>query len=164
MKRLLPVFLGIAMSFWASTALAGEMPDAPEKSEITKSPPAIRPMRPGLLQRSWVDYSLWVSVVGVHTADWITTEKCVHVSQVQEAAGYLGICHESFLPQDLVENKAGFAAYEAATAGAEIYAQYLLEKHHHVRIARVAQLANIVASGFVVAHNYHAAETAAHGY
>lgn len=163
MKRFLAVFLWSAMSVWASIALAGEIPDAPGIG-TTKSPPAIAPMRPGLLQRHWVDYSLWASVVGVHTADWMTTEKCLHVSQVQEAAGYAGICHEAFLPQALVENKAGFAAYEAATAGAEIYGQYLLEKHHHVRIARIAQLANIVASAFVVAHNYHTAETAAHGY
>jgi hypothetical protein len=42
--------------------------------------------------------------------------------------------------------------------------QVLLEKHHHARIARIAQLANVVGSAFVVAHNYHNAEVASHTY
>lgn len=163
MKRFVAVFPWVFIALAASAAFAAEMPDAPEAG-VPKSPPSIAPIRSGMLDRPWVDYTLWASVVGVHAADYITTEKCVHTSQVQEAAGYAGICHEALLPDALVENKAGFAAYEAATAGAEIYLQVLLEKHHHARIARIAQLANVVGSAFVVAHNYHNAEVASHTY
>jgi hypothetical protein len=163
MKRFVAVFPWVLVALATSVAFAGEMPDAPGLG-VSKSAPATAPMRRGLFDRPWVDYTLWASVVGVHTADYITTEKCVHTSQVQEAAGYPGICHEALLPDALVENKAGFAAYEAVTAGAEIYAQILLEKHHHVRIARIAQLANIVGSAFIVAHNYHNAEVASRVY
>jgi hypothetical protein len=47
-------------------------------------------------------------------------------------------------------------------AGLEVYSQYVLAKHHHGRIARIAQLANIAGTAYVVAHNYHTIHLAVH--
>ncbi len=90
----------------------------------------------------WVDYSLYSGVVATHAADWASSEQCLRVSQEQEQAGFVGLCHEGLLPTALVENKVGLAAYETTMAGLEIYSQYLLTKHHHKRTAGIVQFAN----------------------
>jgi hypothetical protein len=97
-----------------------------------------------------------------HAADWSSTEQCLRVSHEQEQAGFVGLCHEALLPTALVESKVGLAAYETTTAGPEISSQYLLTKHRHERIARIAQFANVTATAYVVAHNYNTLEVAAH--
>lgn len=111
---------------------------------------------------SVIDYSLFAGVIATHAGDWITSERCLSTSQKQEKEGLVGVCHEALLPTALVESKGGMAAYEAATAGLEIYAQYLLTKRHHGRIARIAQLANIGGTAYVVVHNYQTVQAAAH--
>jgi hypothetical protein len=103
---------------------------------------------------SWIENSLYVGLIGTHAADWASTEQCLRTSQEQVKAGFVGLCHEGLLPTTLVESKVGLGAYEATTAGLEIYSQYVLTKHHHGRIARIAQLANIAGTGYVVVHNY----------
>jgi hypothetical protein len=99
-------------------------------------------------------------VIATHAADWASTEQCLRTSQQQEKAGLVGLCHEGLLPSALAESKAGLGAYEATTAALEVYSQYLVTKHHHQRIARIAQLANIGATAYVVAHNYHTIQAA----
>ena len=105
-------------------------------------------------------YSLYSGVIATHAADWASTEQCLRTSQQQEKAGLVGLCHEGLLPSALAESKAGLGAYEATTAALEVYSQYLVTKHHHQRIARIAQLANIGATAYVVAHNYHTIQAA----
>lgn len=130
---------------------------------VQAAPPAVPQMKPPLFKRiSAVDYSLFTGVIATHAGDWITSERCLSTSQRQEKEGLVGICHEALLPTALVESKGGMAAYEATTAGLEIYAQYLLTKHHHGRIARIAQLANIGGTAYVVVHNYQTVQAAAH--
>jgi hypothetical protein len=159
----LAVVLALVLS--TSAGISADLPETPGMGLVAPSAltsggarqPIVRPP-------SLVDYSLVTSLVAAHAADWITTEKCLRTSEAQVRAGHSGICHEALLPNALVENKAGFAAYEATTAGAEIYTQYLLEKHHHRRIARLAQVANIAGTAYVVAHNYHTVKVASHIY
>jgi len=116
-----------------------------------------------LLERiSPVDYSLFAGVLATHAGDWASSEQCLRTSQEQEKEGLVGMCHEGLLPTALVESRVGMGAYEATTAGLEIYAQHLLTKHHHGRIARFAQLANIGGTAYVVAHNYHTIKIAEH--
>jgi hypothetical protein len=156
MKRSLVLLAGLALFLSTSAGFAADLPESPAMGFVQPSlslaaqnPP---PLRKGI---SWMNYSLYGGVIATHAADWATTEQCLRTSQEQEAAGFVGRCHEGLLPTALVESKVGLAAYEATTAGVEIYAQYLLTKHHHGRIARIAQLANIGGTAYVVAHNYH---------
>jgi hypothetical protein len=163
MKRSLALLAGLALVLSTSAGLAEELPATPGTGLLQPSIPVTAQNRPPLLKRiSWTDYSLYSGVIATHAADWATTEQCLRTSQEQVKAGLVGLCHEGLLPTALAESKVGLGAYEATTAGLEIYSQYLLTKHHHGRIARIAQLANIGATAYVVAHNYHTIQVAAH--
>jgi hypothetical protein len=160
MKRSLALFAGIALVLSTPAGFAGDLPESPEMAFVQPSPAAAQ-KRPPLFKRlSWLDYSLYSGVIATHAADWATTEECFHTSQEQEKEGLVGFCHEGLLPAALVESGLGLGAYETTTAGLEIYSQYMLTKHHHGHIARIAQLANIGVSVYVVAHNYHAIQVA----
>ena len=110
---------------------------------------------------AWTEYSLYSGVFATHAADWASTQQCLRTSREQEKAGLVGVCHEGLLPNALAESKVGLGAYEAATAGLEVYSQYLLTKHHHRSLARIAQLINIGATSYVVEHNYQTIRAAA---
>jgi hypothetical protein len=163
MKRSLVVFATTALVLSTSAGFCSELPEAPPLGLVQSAPPAAPQKRPPLFKRiSLVDYSLFTGVIATHAGDWATSEQCLRTSREQEKEGLVGLCHEALLPTALVESKGGMAAYEATTAGLEIYAQYLLTKHHHGRIARFAQLANIGGTAYIVAHNYHTVQLAAH--
>lgn len=162
MNNLLVLLAGLTLVLSTSAGFAGELPASPEMAFVQPPPVATQEHASLLKGISWVDYSLYGGVIATHAADWATTEQCLRTSQEQEKAGFVGLCHEALLPTALVESKGGLGAYEAITAGLEIYSQYLLTKHHHGRIARVAQLANIGGTAYVVAHNYNAIQVAAH--
>jgi hypothetical protein len=162
MKIPLVLLAGIALVLSVSAGRAGELPEAPGMGLVQAPPPPAVQKRPLLERISLVDYGLFAGVIATHAGDWATSEQCLRTTQEQEKAGFIGLCHESLLPNALVESKVGLGAYEAGTAGLEIYSQYLLTKYHHGRIARIAQLANIGGTAYVVAHNYHTTEIAAH--
>jgi hypothetical protein len=163
MKRPLSLLTGIALILSTSAGFAGELPDTPRMGLVQTPTPTNVAQRPPLLKRvSWVDYSLFASVVATHATDWASTEQCSRTNQEQEKAGLVGLCREAFLPTALVKSKVGLGAYEVATAGLEIYSQYLLTKHHHGRVARIAQMANIAATAYVVVHNYHTIQASAY--
>jgi hypothetical protein len=156
MKRSFVLLAALALFLSTSAGFAGDLPESPGMGLVQPSLSLTPQNRPPLRERiSWIDYSLYGGVIAAHAADWATTEQCLRTSQEQEAAGFVGRCHEGLLPTALVESKVGLAAYEATTAGLEIYSQYLLTRHHHGRIAHIAQLANVGATAYVVAHNYH---------
>ena len=161
MKRSLALLAGLALVFSTSTGFAEELPEAPRMGLVR---PSVRvPVRNHPLpqkRNAWVEYSLYSGLIATHAADWASTEQCLRTTQEQEKAGFVGLCHEGVLPNALAESKVGLGAYEAATAGLEVYSQYLLTKHHHGRIARIAQLANIGSTAYVVAHNYHTIQAA----
>jgi hypothetical protein len=160
MKSILAV-LWTTLVLSSLAGFAGELPEEPGMGLVVPSQPVTVQKSPSLLRRiSLTDYALGGSVIAGHVADWITTQNCLRTSREMEQAGFMGICHEAMLPNALVENKVGFGFYEATTAGAEIYAQYMLTKHHHTRIARFAQLANIAGTAYVVAQNYHNTQAA----
>jgi hypothetical protein len=93
-----------------------------------------------------VDWSLAGSVYASHAGDWTSTEECIRRPYYQ--------CHEAQLPNALVHNKVGFAAYEFGTASLEVYGQYWLTKHGHRTVARIAQTVNVGVTVGVDAHNY----------
>ena len=137
MKRSLALLAVFALFLSTSAGLAGELPESPEMGFVQRSVPVTQLNRPPLLKRvPWVDGSLYSGVIATHAGDWASTEQCLRNSQRQEKAGFAGLCQEALLPTALVDSKAGLGAYEAATAGLEIYSQYVLTKHRHRRLAR----------------------------
>ncbi len=161
MNRSLALLAGLALFLSMPKGSAEGLPESPQMGLVQPSVRIAAPSRPSLVKRiSWVDYSLYSGVIATHAADWASTEQCLRTSQQQEKAGLVGLCHEGLLPSALAESKAGLGAYEATTAALEVYSQYLVTKHHHQRIARIAQLANIGATAYVVAHNYHTIQAA----
>jgi hypothetical protein len=156
MKRSFVLLAALALFLATSAGFAADLPESPAMGLVQPTMSLTPEYRPPLQKRIlWIDYSLYSGVIATHAADWATTEQCLRTSQEQVQAGFVGRCHEGLLPTSLAESKVGLGAYEATTAGVEIYAQYLLTKHHHGRIARIAQLANIGGTAYVVAHNYH---------
>jgi hypothetical protein len=93
-----------------------------------------------------LDLTLAGGVLGSHAGDWASTEECLRRPYAQ--------CHEAQLPNALVHNKVGFAAYELSTASLEVLAQYELTKHGHRKLARLAQSLNVGYTTEVVIHNY----------
>jgi hypothetical protein len=92
-----------------------------------------------------VDWSISATLVATHIGDYLSTRQALKVPTR---------AREAVLPENLVRSQVGFAAYEAATAGLEIYAQYELTRHGHRRIARCAQLVNIGFTVRTVESNY----------
>jgi hypothetical protein len=163
MKRSLALLAALVLVLLTSPGFAEELPGSPPMGLVRPTVRVTARNRPLPQKRiTWIEYSLYSSLIAAHVGDWASTEQCLRTSQEQEKAGFVGLCHEGVLPNALAESKVGLGAYEAATAGVEIYSQYLLTKHHHGRIARIAQLANIGCTAYVVAHNYHTIHTAAH--
>jgi hypothetical protein len=93
-----------------------------------------------------VDWSLAGSVLMSRTLDWTSTEECLRRPWRQ--------CHEVELPTGLVENKLGFAAFEAAVSGLSILAQYEMTRHGHRRLVRLGQTVDVGSIGYAVVHNY----------
>ena len=91
-----------------------------------------------------LDLTLAGGVLGSHALDYTSTLECTRRPWCQEAE----------LPNALVHNHAGFAAYEAGTASLEILFQYELTKHGHRKAARVFQSINVGGTLAVVGHNY----------
>jgi hypothetical protein len=162
MNRSLALLAGLALFLSMSKGFAEGLPESPQMELVQPSVPVTARNRPLPQKRiSRIDYSLYSGVIATHAADWASTQQCLRTSQEQERAGLVGLCHEGLLPTVLAESKVGLGAYEATTAGLEVYSQYLLTKHHHQRIARIAQLANIGVTAYVVTHNYHTIRVAA---
>jgi hypothetical protein len=162
MNRSLALLAALALFLSMSKGFAEGLPESPQMGLVPPSVPIIARNRPLPQKRiSWIDYSLYGGVIATHAADWASTEQCLRTSQEQERAGLVGLCHEGLLPTVLAESKVGLGAYEATTAGLEVYSQYFLKKHRHQRVARIAQLANIGVTAYVVTHNYHTIRVAA---
>ncbi len=163
MKRSLVVLVVIALVLSTSAGFSRELPEAPSMGLVEEAPAAAAQTRPSLFKRiPVIDSSLFAGVVATHAGDWASTQQCLRISQEQEKQGLIGVCHESFLPDALVESKLGMGAYEATTAGLEIYAQHILTKYNRRRVGRIAQLANIGGTAYVVVHNYRTIQMAAH--
>ena len=129
MKRSLALLAGLALVFSTSTGFAEELPESPRMGLAQPSVRVAARNRPLPKKRtSWIDNSLFGGLIATHAADWASTEQCLRTSQEQEKAGFVGLCHEGLLPTALVESKVGLGAYEATTAGLEVYSQYVLTK------------------------------------
>ncbi len=61
---------------------------------------------------------------------------------------------EILLPDDVVDNSAGFAALEAAGTMTSVGISYLLHRTGHHKLERWMSIGHIGVTGFGVAHNY----------
>ncbi|MGA7522996.1 MAG: hypothetical protein WBW84_10970 [Acidobacteriaceae bacterium] len=109
---------------------------------VTLAPPrADRPALPGM---TVVDWNLLGAAAAFRTLDYQTTVK---------ALSDPAVFHEAELPQALVDNHPGFAAFEVSTVVVNYWIYRELVRHGHRRLARAGQLINLGAIGGTVASN-----------
>jgi hypothetical protein len=158
-----PLVLLAFLALVPSKCFSAELPEAPPIGIIRVTPSSQPPVKRPFYERiSVVDLTLYTAVIATHIGDWASTQECLRISREQESEGFVATCHEALLPSALVESKVGLGAYEASTAGLEIYAQHFLTERGHKHFARFAQLVNIGGTAYVVLHNYHNDRVAAH--
>lgn len=157
---LLPSFLlGLAVTCSAQTTIA--LVDAPSPMESSSSllpepaggtPAAYMAVErvplPSAEQKPRLHFADW-SLLGAATVlrglDWTSTESALARPQY---------FHEAMLPSALVENEAGFAAFQAGTVALNYEAYKYLVRHKRRSLARVSQLMYIGVMSFQVASNY----------
>lgn len=100
-----------------------------------------RASAPGMTASDW---TLLGAAAGLRYLDYQTTVKAL--SDPVDL-------REAELPQALVDNHAGFAAFEASTVVANYWIYRLLVRHGHRRLARAGQVINLSALGGTVASN-----------
>ena len=83
-------------------------------------------------------------MVATRVLDWTSTEECIRRPW----------CHEAELPNALVHNKVGFAAFEGAMSVASILPQYELTKHGHRKLAWLGQAVDVGVMAYTVNVNY----------
>lgn len=95
----------------------------------------------------------------LHALDWsmigaAATLRALDFTSTEAALARPQYFHESVLPKALVENQAGFAAFQAGTVALD-YGAYRYLVHHRLRsLARASQYAYVGIMAFQVAHNY----------
>lgn len=108
--------------------------------ERTPQPPAYNEP-----QLKLMDWTLLGAATATRVLDFTSTE---------EAMANPTHFREAMLPTKLVENKAAFAAFQAATVGVNYTAYRLLVRHHMRPLARVAQYVYVSGMAFQVTRNY----------
>lgn len=98
-------------------------------------------MFPGLAPFDW---TLLGAAAGLRYLDYQTTVKAL-----SDPADF----HEAELPDALVDNHPGFAAFETSTVVANGWIYRALIRHGHRRLARAGQMINLGALGGTVAFN-----------
>lgn len=155
----LPLFLlGLAATCSAQTTVA--LVDAPAPMESSSSlvaepaggVPAFMPVQrmplPAAEQKPRLhvtDWSLLGAAAVLRGLDWASTESALARPQY---------FHEAMLPSALVENKAGFAAFQAGTVALNYEAYKYLVRHKKRSLARVSQYMYVGVMSLQVAHNY----------
>jgi len=131
-----------APAFTSSSALPADATFAEGYYPVERAPqpPAYREP-----QLKLMDWTLISAATVTRVLDYTSTEKALaDPSHFREA----------MLPTKLVENKAAFAAFEAATVGVNYTAYRLLVRHHMRPLARVAQYVYVSGMTFQVTRNY----------
>jgi len=125
----------------SSSALPGDPAFAPGYYPVERAPQPIN-IEPRL---KTLDWSLIGAASMLRVLDYTSTEQAM-----ADPAHF----REAMLPTKLVENKAAFAAFQAATVGVDYTAYRLLVRHHMRPLARVAQYVYVSGMAFQVTRNY----------
>lgn len=142
------------MTILAASSLRGQgtlLSEAPAamagSAAVVAAPPAKRTSLPGL---SAFDWTLLGAAAGLRYLDYQTTVKAL-----SDPANF----HEVELPQALVENHPGFAAFEASTVAANMWVYGALVRHGHRRLARAGQVIYLIPlAGAVGSNEYNLAK------
>ncbi|MFZ0632290.1 MAG: hypothetical protein WA399_06985 [Acidobacteriaceae bacterium] len=129
-------------AFSSSSALPGDPAFAPGYYPVERAPQGPVNTEPKLKVMDW---SLISAASVLRVLDYTSTEKAM-----ADPAQF----REAMLPTKLVENKAAFAAFQAATVGVDYTAYRLLVRHHMRPLARVAQYVYVSGMAFQVGRNY----------
>lgn len=128
-------------AFSSSSALPGDPSFASAYYPVERAPQP-RVVEPKL---KVLDWTLLGAASITRVLDYTSTEQAL-----KDPAHF----REAMLPTKLVENKAAFAAFEAATVGVNYTAYRLMVRHHMRSLARVAQYVYVSGMTFQVARNY----------
>jgi hypothetical protein len=153
----LPLLLGlsIAQCFAQQMALVdapaaastASLPDSGESAAPLAAIVAVAPQRLGGQRSSALGVDDWIllgAVAPLRYFDYRSTVEALSKPQF----------HEAMLPTALVDNHAGFAAFEASTVVANYCVYRILVRHHHRTLARWGQSINVGALAWTVGHNY----------
>jgi hypothetical protein len=124
---------------FALVLLSGNALAEPSSTLLPSAPAPVAAKKPVL-----GDWNLAGSVVATRVLDWTSTEECIRRPW----------CHEAELPNALVHNKVGFAAFEGAMSVASILPQYELTKHGHRKLAWLGQAVDVGVMAYTVNVNY----------
>ncbi len=146
-RKLLIPFLALLI---ATSALAADAPSTPEAVSKTAAvtveprPPADVPDSPSA-HRFWDRKNLWLfsGIAAMRAVDYTSTLN-------MQARGR----EEILLPDDVVNNRQGFAALEAAGVATSIGLSYLLHSTGHHKLERWVSITHISVAGFGAARNY----------
>jgi hypothetical protein len=130
-------------AFLSSSALPGNSAFAAGYYPVERAPQPVI-VEPKLKVMDW---TLIGAASMLRVLDYASTEKALADPQN---------FREAMLPTKLVENKAAFAAFQAATVGVNYTAYRLLVRHHMRPLARAAQYVYVSGMAFQVARNYQA--------
>jgi hypothetical protein len=111
--------------------------------------PAVRSRAVGL---SWTDWGLISVASTLRVLDYTTTETCMKHPQIFQ---------EEILPNALVHNKPGFAAFEGSTVVANYFAYRSLARHHRSAV-RAGQAVYDGLMGTAISINYYGIEKYLH--
>lgn len=131
-------------SLHAQPAYFSPAPESFAGSSASVFPASPRAPRPSVPRLTVSDWSLLGAAGAFRYLDYHTTVKAL-----SDPANF----HEVELPQALVDNHPGFAAFEVSTVVANVWIYRLLVRHGHRRIALAGQFINLGAIGGTVGSN-----------
>jgi hypothetical protein len=143
----LTVGIFAATPILAQQASTGDLPNAPATNPET--PPAVKTTRPiaqvPSQHRFWdrTNILLFSGIVVTRGMDYASTRNF-------QARGR----QEALIPDDVVNNSAGFAALEAAGAATSVGISYILHRTGHHKMERWMSIGHICVTGFGDVRNY----------
>ena len=120
------------------------LPLAAQEAQL-RTGAAVLPEAPASQQRFWdrTNVLLFSGVALFRGLDYASTRN-------MQARGR----EEILLPDDVVNNSAGFASLEAASAAASVGTAYIFHRTGHHKLERWISIGHISVTGFGVARNY----------
>lgn len=145
--KLLAFFLALLIAAPAAAADAPSVPENVSKTTTVAVQPrnAVEAPDSPSMHRFWDRKNAWLfaGVATFRALDYTSTLN-------MQARGR----EEILLPDDVVNNRAGFAALEAAGAATSIGLSYLFHRTGHHKLERWVSITHISVAGFGAARNY----------
>ncbi|HEX4036935.1 MAG TPA: hypothetical protein VHX37_02670 [Acidobacteriaceae bacterium] len=126
----------------SSSLLPEPAAGTPAFMPVARTPLPTAEQKPRL---DFLDWSLIGAAAALRGLDWASTESALARPQY---------FHEAVLPNALVRNKAGFAAFQAGTVAVNYEAYKFLVRHNRRSLARLSQYMYVGIMTLQVAHNY----------